>query len=102
MEGNAFMLIIAGYLEVDASRRDDYVAAHHDLLRRGREAVGCIDLAISADPLNPTRVNNFERWESREHLEAWRKVAAVPNHGISITGGQMMEYTIAEARPPFG
>ena len=32
------MLIIAGYLEVDASRRDDHVAAHHDLLRRGRQA----------------------------------------------------------------
>ncbi len=59
------MLIIAGWLEVDADRRDEYVTAHHDLLRRGREAPGRLDLAISADALDPRRINNFERWESR-------------------------------------
>lgn len=47
------MLIIAGYLEIGANRRDEFVAAHHDLLERGRAAPGCLDLAISADPLNP-------------------------------------------------
>ncbi len=96
------MFIIAGYLEVDASRRDEFVAAHQDLLRRGRAAPGCLDLAISADPLNPRRVNNFERWESREHLDAWRKVAAAPDTGISIIGGYMMEYRVVDERPPFG
>ncbi len=96
------MLIIAGYLEVDTDRRDDYVAAHRDLLRRGREAPGCLDLAISADPLNPKRVNNFERWESREHLDAWRDAAAAPDTGIAINGGDIMEYSVADARPPFG
>jgi quinol monooxygenase YgiN len=95
------MLIIAGYLEVDANRRDEFVAAHHDLLRRGRAAPGCLDLAISADPLNPVRVNNFERWESREHLDAWRKVAAAPDTGISITGDDTMEHRVVDGRPPF-
>jgi quinol monooxygenase YgiN len=71
------MLIIAGHLEVDADRRDDYVAAHRDLLRRGRQAPGCLDLAISADPLSATRVNNFERWETREHLDAIAATRAV-------------------------
>ena len=96
------MLIIAGYLEVDPKRRDEFVAAHQDLLRRGRAAPGCLDLAISADPLNPSRVNNFERWESREHLDAWRKVAAAPDTGISIMNGSMMEYRVVDERPPFG
>jgi quinol monooxygenase YgiN len=95
------MLIIAGYLEVDANHRGEFVAAHQDLLRRGRAAPGCLDLAISADPLNPTRVNNFERWESREHLNAWRKVAAAPDAGISITSDSMMEYCVVDERPPF-
>lgn len=96
------MLIIAGYLEVDPKRRDEFVAAHQDLLRRGRAAPGCLDLAISADPLNPSRVNNFERWESREHLDAWRKVAAAPDTGISIMSASMMEYRVVDERPPFG
>ncbi len=96
------MLIIAGYLEVDPKRRDEFVAAHQDLLRRGRAAAGCLDLAISADSLNPSRVNNFERWQSREHLDAWRKVAAAPDTGISIMDGSMMEYSVVDERPPFG
>nr|BBH87395.1 antibiotic biosynthesis monooxygenase [Thermosporothrix sp. COM3] len=95
------MLIIAGYLKVDPARRDEYISAHQDLLRRGRAAPGCLDLAISADSLDPGRVNNFERWESREHLDAWRKVAAAPNTGISFIGGYMMEYTVVDECPPF-
>jgi quinol monooxygenase YgiN len=96
------MLIIAGHLEVDANQRDAFVAAHHDLVRRGREAPGCLDLAITADPLNPARVNNFERWESREHLNAWREVAAAPDTGISINSDYVMEYSVADVRPVFG
>ena len=83
-----FMLIIAGYLEVAPDRRDEFVAAHHDLLRRGRAAPGCLDLAISADAIDPARVNNFELWESREHLDAWRKVAGAPRTGIAIVRDQ--------------
>lgn len=78
------MLIIAGYMKVAAGVRDDYVAAHHDLVKRGRQAPGCLDLAISADPVDPGRINNFERWESRAHLEAWRAVAEAPNSGIAM------------------
>lgn len=96
------MLIIAGYLEVDAARRDEFVAAHVDLLQRGRAAPGCLDLAISADPLHTARVNNFEQWESREHLDAWRQIAAAPDTGISISGDDMMEYQVVEVGPPFG
>lgn len=95
------MLIIAGHLEVDPNQRDAFVAAHHDLLRRGREAPGCLDLAISADPLNPARVNNFEHWESREHLNAWREVAAAPDTGIAIISDSVMEYSVAGVRPVF-
>ncbi|MDQ1360955.1 MAG: hypothetical protein QOJ44_1332 [Acidimicrobiaceae bacterium] len=95
-------MIIAGYLEVEPDRRDKFVFAHHDLLSRGRAAPGCLDLAISADPLDPARVNNFERWESREDLDAWRRVAAPLDTGIPITGDDMMEYRVVDGRPPFG
>jgi quinol monooxygenase YgiN len=36
------MVIIAGHLEVDAAERDQYVAAHGDLVRRARQAPGCL------------------------------------------------------------
>ena len=96
------MLIIAGYTEVDASKRDDYVAAHQDLVMRCRRAPGCLDVAISSDPLNARRVNVFERWESRDDLEAWRAVADAPDTGTEILTEAVMLYTVADVRPPFG
>ncbi|TLW90748.1 putative quinol monooxygenase [Saccharomonospora piscinae] len=96
------MLIITGYLTVDPAQRDAFVAAHHDLLARARRAPGCLDIAITADPLDPARVNNLERWESREHIDAWRRVANAPDTGIAIRSDTVMEYSVDGVRPPFG
>ena len=95
------MLIIAGSTEVDASKRDEYVAAHQDLVMRCRQAPGCLDVAISSDPLDARRVNVFERWESRDALEAWRAVANAPDTGIEMLTDDVMLYGVADVRPPF-
>lgn len=96
------MVIIAGHEEVDASERDQYLAAHEDRVRRARQAPGCLDLAITADTLDPTRVNNFERWQSVEHLDAWRAVARAPDTGITVSSADVMMYVVSDVRPPFG
>jgi antibiotic biosynthesis monooxygenase len=41
-------------------------------VRLARRALGCLDFAVSADPVDPTRVNVFERWVGREALDAFR------------------------------
>ena len=66
------MLIIAGHAEVDPDDRDEAVAVVRDLLTRARDAPGRVDLAITADSVYPTRINNFERWESQEALDTAR------------------------------
>ncbi|MFI9405966.1 putative quinol monooxygenase [Nocardia sp. NPDC052316] len=95
------MLIIAGYAEVDPDRRDAYVSAFHDLLRRCRAAPGCLDCAITADPVDPARVNVFELWDTAAHMEAWRSVANAPDPGIAIKNNHVLKYTVTDARPPF-
>jgi quinol monooxygenase YgiN len=95
------MLIIAGYVEVPADRRDAYVAALHDLVLRARRAPGCHDVAITPDPTDPTRVYNYERWESWDHLDAWRAVACAPDVDVPMVGGDMHAYEIARVRAPF-
>jgi heme-degrading monooxygenase HmoA len=37
-----------------------------------RQAPGCIDFVVAADPLDGDRVNVFEEWESAAHLQAFR------------------------------
>ncbi|ONI67287.1 antibiotic biosynthesis monooxygenase [Kribbella sp. ALI-6-A] len=96
------MLIIAGHAQVDPERRDEYVDAHVELVRRARSAPGCLDLAMTADSADPARVNLFERWESQETLDAWRKVASAPDTGIAFVAGDIQLYDVTGARPPFG
>ena len=95
------MWIIAGHEIIDEEHRDSYVRAHADLVRRAREAPGCQDFAITADPVDRRRVNAFERWESWDAIEAWRAVADAPDHAIEVQSGEVTAYEVASTRPPF-
>lgn len=95
------MLIISGHLILIPTDRDRFVDGHADLIRRARQAPGCLDLAISADPVDATRVNNYELWEDEESLAAWRKIANPPQMNIEFHGGDMVKYQIATTAPVF-
>jgi quinol monooxygenase YgiN len=69
------MIIIAGYVLTEAKKRDASVAAFADMVERARKYDGCLDLSISADSVDPERVNLFECWRDQQSLSAWRKVA---------------------------
>jgi len=72
------MIIIAGYILTQTGTRDAAVAAFADMVARARRHDGCLDLAISADPVDPARINLFECWRDQPSLNAWRKVAKGP------------------------
>ena len=92
-------VIIAGKAYV--VDRDRYLEAHHDLIARCRAAPGCLDVAISADPLEPDRVNVFEHWESATALEAWRAVAHAPDLGDQLRDVSVAKHEVAHSGPPF-
>lgn len=66
------MLIIAGAVHVDAADRDRYLALVADVTRLAREFRGCLDFVQAADPLDPGRINVYERWETAEDLQRFR------------------------------
>ena len=66
------MVIVAGHITVEPQQRESYLAGCVSVVERARGAAGCLDFAITADPIDPGRVNVFERWESQEALEAFR------------------------------
>jgi quinol monooxygenase YgiN len=73
------MIIIAGYELVDAEQRDSIVTAHCDLVTRAREFDGCVHVAITADSVDPERVNSVEVWRDAEAMERWRAQANAPD-----------------------
>jgi quinol monooxygenase YgiN len=85
------VLIVAGHLIVDAGDRDQYVDDCAAAVRMARAAEGCLDFAVSADPVDARRVNVFERWQSSEQLHAFR--GSGPDDGIR---GRIIEAAVSE------
>ena len=95
------MWIIAGYELVDEDKRDAAVDAYRDLVIRARRAPGCLDVEVTADSVDPRRINNYERWESWDAIEAWRAQAAAPDTGIAVHEVEVTAFEVAGSRPPF-
>jgi quinol monooxygenase YgiN len=66
------MIIVAGHLRVAAGDRDVFLARSHEAIRLARTAPGCGDFVVAADPLDPERINVYERWTDRAALHAFR------------------------------
>lgn len=66
------MIIVAGHLRVAATERDRYLAAVADVAVLARRAPGCHDFVQAADPIDPERINIYERWEDDASLLAFR------------------------------
>lgn len=94
------MLIIAGRMYVPPEERDSWVEAHDDAIRRARAMPGCLELYLSADPIDKNVVNMFERWETEEQLEAWRAVANPPPRPKDFKA-DVYWYEISSMGPPF-
>ena len=91
-------LVVAGHLMVDPDARDDYVAGCLDVVRQARETPGCLDFAISADVLDPGRVNVYERWASRAAVEAFRGSGPSDDQGAALLWASVAEYDVAAER----
>jgi len=84
--GTEAAVVVAGHLMVDPDTRDDYLAGCLDVVRQARETSGCLDFAISADVLDPGRVNVYERWVSRAAVEALPAYAEHATYHLASVG----------------
>ena len=66
------MIIVAGSLHVEPAERDRYVAECREVVLLARAAPGCLDFAITADTVDPGRIDVYERWRTRPELTAFR------------------------------
>jgi quinol monooxygenase YgiN len=66
------VIIVAGYLQVAPEHRTAYLSGCRALIELARTAPGCLGFALSPDPIEPGRINIFERWGSVEDVEAFR------------------------------
>ncbi len=92
------MVIVAGHLVVDPTQRDDYLSGCVDVVRQARRAPGCLDFSLSADIIDPGRINIFERWESQGAVEAFRGSGTSDEQGAAIVAAAVAEYDVSAER----
>jgi quinol monooxygenase YgiN len=92
------MVIVAGHLLVDPASRDAYLDTCRPVVEAARAAPGCLDFALSADLVDPARINVFERWDSQEAVEAFRGAGVSDEQGTMIRSASVAEYGAVEER----
>jgi quinol monooxygenase YgiN len=93
------VIIIAGTLHVAAADRQQYLEVAGSATRMARATDGCLDFAQSADPIEPGRINIFERWETDAQLQAFR---SLPGDGTQVPPIQFADvhrYRISAVEP---
>jgi quinol monooxygenase YgiN len=94
------MIIIAGYLTVDPADRDRYLEVVADVAPTARKAPGCLDFVQAADPIEPGRINIYERWDSDEDLHRFRTSGTPGPDTPEIREADVKKYRISAVEAP--
>ena len=93
------MVIVAGHITVEPQQRESYLAGCVSVVERACRAAGCLDFTITADLVDPGRIDVFERWESREAVEAFRGGGPSEEQSAAMLSASVAEYDVADVRP---
>ena len=94
------MLLIAGTIRIDPSRRDELIEAAIEVGRELRKQVGCSHVAISADLEDRGVLHLLQKWDSQTALTAniaSPRIFAIQNHigRLGIRDMALLKYDVA-------
>ena len=90
------MIIVAGSLEVAPADRAGYLEGCAEAVAAARNAPGCLDFAVSADLLEPGRINVYERWRSVDDLHRFRGSGPDPGQTAKLLEIRVSEYQVPD------
>jgi quinol monooxygenase YgiN len=90
------MIIVSGHLIVDPAERDAYLAGCVEVARLARAATGCVDFHLSADPIEPGRINIFEQWVSAADAEAFRGDGPSDQQQAMVLSAHVEQHRVAD------
>jgi quinol monooxygenase YgiN len=94
------MIIVSGRIYVEPEQRNSFLSASLNAIKQAREAPGCLDFVVAADPIEPHRVNVYEAWESEAVLEASRGSGPDDDLSSMIVRADIARHQIASSGPP--
>lgn len=93
------MLIVAGWLRVDPAAREEYLAGCAAVVEQARAAQGCLDFTLSADLVDPGRINIHERWDDESDLLAFRGSGPEEDQQVAIVDASVRRYEVSSEGP---
>jgi quinol monooxygenase YgiN len=90
------VIVVAGALYVDQHVRTEFLMGCRAIVEQARTAEGCLDYALSADVLDPSRINVFERWVDESALLAFREAGPTEAQQDAINRADVREFRIVE------
>lgn len=94
------MLIVAGKIYVDPVVRSQYLDDCVAVVEAARSFDGCLDFALTADTVEPGRINVYERWKSDEQLERFRGSGPEGPQAEQIRDAEVHKYRISAVEEP--
>ncbi|MGH8978938.1 MAG: putative quinol monooxygenase [Acidimicrobiia bacterium] len=88
------MIIVSGMLHLDESDRDAYLAGCREVIVAARQAPGCVDFHLTADPIEPDRINIYEEWETAAAVEAFRGSGPSSEQAAAIRDARVFQHVI--------
>lgn len=85
---------------MDRTERDAYVAECVEIVEEARAAPGCLDFAITADSVDPARIQIFERWEDEEAMLAFRGSGPSGDQQAAIVAADVKRFGISSVGEP--
>jgi quinol monooxygenase YgiN len=93
------MIIVSGRIFMPRERREAFLAASRDAMAQARRAPGCRDFVVAADPLEPGRINVYEKWDSEAALEAFRGDGPGSDLTADIVHADVVRHHVASLGP---
>ena len=94
------MIIVSGRLRVAEEDVPAFLEASQEAVARAREADGCLDFVVAADPLEAGRVNVYEEWESEDAMLAFRGEGPDDRIGARILEARVRRHEVARSGSP--
>ena len=88
------MIIVAGSIVVGSAQRESYLAGCVAVVEQARRTSGCLDFAITADLVDPGRIDVLERWESRAALDEFRGSGPSDEQGAAMLSASVADYDV--------
>ena len=92
------MIIVAGQILVEPERREAYLQRCVEVVEQARNALGCLDFALTADLVTAGRINVFERWESAAAVRSFRGDGPSDEQQAEMVSASVTEYEVSAVR----